>query len=63
MKDETPKPITATDVLAVAAKSELLPSTLAHDDSTNQVKTKKNSYVYFEFYGNYFYDLFLQKIG
>jgi hypothetical protein len=46
MKNETPKvttPITATDVLAVAAKSEVMPSTFTRHHSMENSKTLKNS--------------------
>ena len=36
---------TATDVLAVAAKSEVVPTTLSRHDSVDSNKTQKTSYV------------------
>ena len=46
MKNETPKattPITATDVIAAAAKSEVMPSTLSRHHSMEDAKTLKTS--------------------
>ena len=46
MKNETPKvttPITATDVLAVVAKSEIVPTGFTRHDSTGSTKSQKNS--------------------
>jgi len=48
MKNETPKvttPITATDVIALAAKSEIVPTTFSRHDSIDNTKTEKHSYV------------------
>jgi len=48
MKNETPKvttPITATDILAVAAKSEIVPTTFTRHGSIDNTKIEKNSYV------------------
>jgi len=46
MKSDTPKTNTATDLLAVAAKSEVLPSAIEQNDSSVQLKPSKNSYVF-----------------
>ncbi|CAF0887157.1 unnamed protein product [Rotaria sordida] len=46
MKNEIPKittPITSTDVLAAAAKSEIVPTTLTRQDSNDNTKTSKIS--------------------
>jgi hypothetical protein len=60
MKNETSKAtpaITATDVLAVAAKSEVVPTTLIRHDSMESNKTQKTSYVQrnsiFNFHSNF----------
>ncbi|CAF4217263.1 unnamed protein product, partial [Rotaria magnacalcarata] len=48
LKVETPKvttPITATDVIAAAAKSEIVPTTLTHQESNGNNTAPKNSYV------------------
>jgi hypothetical protein len=48
MKNETPKvttPITATDILAVAAKSEVVPTVLTRHHSIDTTKIEKNWYV------------------
>jgi hypothetical protein len=48
MKNETPKvttPITATDILAVAAKSEVVPTVLTRHYSIDNTKIEKNWYV------------------
>ncbi len=48
MKNDTSKAtptITATDVIAVAAKSEVVPTTLIRHDSVDSSKTQKTSYV------------------
>ncbi len=48
MKNETPKvttPITATDILAVAAKSEVVPTVLTRHHSIDNTKIGKNWYV------------------
>ncbi|CAF4478961.1 unnamed protein product, partial [Rotaria sp. Silwood2] len=46
MKNEIPKittPITSTDIIATAAKSEIVPTTLIHQDSNDIVKNSKIS--------------------
>jgi hypothetical protein len=48
MKNDTPKvttPITATDILAVAAKSEVVPTTFTRHGSIDNTKIEKNSCV------------------
>lgn len=46
MQNEAPKvttPITTTDVLATAAKSEIIATTLIRHDSSDGSKSQKNS--------------------